>query len=91
MYRGTMDIATMSLAAIDSKTMDPQNGLHNIRPAKWNPQTLDLATINSATMHLAKIVHSTMVLATTDLETMDTMDTQQIWTLQQCTTQNWIT
>jgi hypothetical protein len=41
------------------------------------PATLELATIDSATKHLAKIVHSTldstsMVPATIDLETMET-------------------
>ena len=41
------------------------------------PATLELATIDSATKHLAKIVHSTldstsMVPATIDLETIET-------------------
>jgi hypothetical protein len=34
MKPGTIDPATMEIAAIDSITMDPQNGLHNIRPVK---------------------------------------------------------
>ena len=69
MNPGTMVSNTMDLAAIESTTMDPQNGLHNISPA---------------TMRLAKIFHPTMDSATLGPATMDlaTMETARLDTAQ---------
>jgi len=93
----TTNFATLISSAIDSTTMYPQNGLHNIRPEKWamssitldpaiiNLRTIVSATIDSTAINLALMNHATKNLAKRNSATMDTTQ----WTSQQRTLQQW--